>query len=679
MCAAVFFCLNFRFLGMCYIFLVMKPRYLTKSRFKLASECPTKLYYIGKKNVYADQTFDDQFLKSLARGGFQVGELAKRYFPGGIDIDVLDYDLAIGRTDELMGDENVTIYESAIKYSDFFIRVDILKKTGKRVELYEVKAKSFEGGKGLDNFTNKDGSINSKWESYLLDIAFQKFVTMRALHGCEVSAFLMLTDKDTICDVDGLNQMFHVKKDADGRERTLVSERLGPEHLATPILTAVNVDELCARIYESFGGLDGFEKHATGLAEKYKADERITPVPSKACKECQFKATEEDLANGLRSGFTECWRTAFDLSEEQLKQPTIFDLWDARGIESLLSEGKRFLHEIEESDLKVKDDDAPGISRTKRQLMQVLKQGEMVVSSEVPAAYLDKAGMRSEMENWSFPLHFIDFETTSVAIPFYAGQRPYDHIAFQFSHHLVNEDGSVEHRSQFLCSDPGRFPNFEFVRALRTSLGDKGTIFRYADHENIYLNHIFKQLRESTERDRDELCEFIKTISKSSKSSAETWRGSREMVDLRKLVLRYYYDHHTGGSNSIKDVLPAVLNSSAYIKEKYSKPIYGAPGGVKSLNFKDKVWVEFEGTKVKSPYKLLPGIFDDVAPQKLELLTDSDELNDGGAAMMAYARLQFEEMSEMEREKTNAALLKYCELDTFAMVLIYEAWREMLK
>jgi hypothetical protein len=46
--------------------------------------------------------------------------------------------------------------------------------------------------------------------------------------------------------------------------------------------------------------------------------------------------------------------------------------------------------------------------------------------------------------------------------------------------------------------------------------------------------------------------------------------------------------------------------------------------------------------------------------------------------MTAYCRMQFSEMSDYERDKLKAALLKYCELDTFAMVMIYEAWREML-
>ncbi len=47
-----------------------KQRYLTKTRFKLAVECPTKLYYAGKRSTYADTTQDHDFLMALADGGF---------------------------------------------------------------------------------------------------------------------------------------------------------------------------------------------------------------------------------------------------------------------------------------------------------------------------------------------------------------------------------------------------------------------------------------------------------------------------------------------------------------------------------------------------------------------------------------------------------------------------------
>ena len=76
---------------------------------------------------------------------------------------------------------------------------------------------------------------------------------------------------------------------------------------------------------------------------------------------------------------------------------------------------------------------------------------------------------------------------------------------------------------------------------------------------------------------------------------------------------------------------------------------------------------------------MLPKMFEDIPDSELELISEGDELNDGGGAMTAYGRLQYEDMSDYERKAIEKALLKYCELDTMAMVMIYEAWREMLK
>src|SRR5438445_4990896 len=128
-----------------------EPRYLTKSRFKLGLECPTKLFYT-KKDEYFDGKLDDEFLQALADGGFQVGELAKLYYPGGVNIDELNYEIALSQTYTLLQQVNVIIYEAAFLYQNLFIRADLLVKNGDRVELIEVKAKSFAPGE--DSFLN---------------------------------------------------------------------------------------------------------------------------------------------------------------------------------------------------------------------------------------------------------------------------------------------------------------------------------------------------------------------------------------------------------------------------------------------------------------------------------------------------------------------------------------------
>ncbi len=54
-------------------------------------------------------------------------------------------------------------------------------------------------------------------------------------------------------------------------------------------------------------------------------------------------------------------------------------------------------------------------------------------------------------------------------------------------------------------------------------------------------------------------------------------------------------------------------------------------------------------------------------------------LAQGGAALYAYARLQFEDVTPEERKAWNQALLRYCELDTLAMAMIVQGWQAWLR
>ena len=657
-----------------------KPRYLTKSRFKLATECPAKLFYTGKPYLYPDTKMGDSFLAALAEGGYQVGELAKRYFPGGTDIVTLDYEAALAQTNALLEQQDAVIYDAAIRHDNLFIRVDVLVKSGRQLKLIEVKAKSFDPRKPSPFLRKHDGTIRSEWSPYLYDVAFQKFVLQAVFPEMEVSASLMLADKSATCTIDGLNQMFRVVKDAAGRRSVSVSPALDQAALDNPILCQVNVDELCDMIY---AGQDTKEPPALGFRERveqysdfYARDVKLLPNPviSAACAHCEYRATPEEEAQGKVSGFKECWGQALRWQDADFADPNVLEIWNFRKKDVLLQQGKNKLDQLDESDISPEPDGKPGLSASERRWLQVQK-----AAADDHEAWIDVEGLRAEMAGWTFPLHFIDFETTMVALPFNAGRRPYEAIAFQFSHHMVHADGRVEHKGEYLDDRQGVFPNYDFVRALRDELsGDRGTVFRYAAHENTFLNHIYRQLIEdpSDIPDREALLEFIQSISHSSKGSPDAWMGDRDMVDLRDLVKRYYYDPATKGSNSIKKVLPAILASSSYLQEKYADPIYGSPHGIPIRNFNDWCWIQKQGGAVIDPYKLLPPMFQEANGHDVELLTQDDEIREGGAAMTAYARLQFEDMSDYERSEIRRALLQYCELDTLAMVMIYEAWRE---
>ena len=216
-----------------------KPRYLTKSRFKLAVECPRKLFYTGKPE-YLDRSRDDSFLAALAEGGYQVGELAKLIYPGGVTVEELGHQIALEKTQELLKHDQVVIFEAALAYKNLFIRVDVLKKSGNIIELIEVKAKSYRQSEDGD-FRGARGGIKTDFLPYLQDVAFQRYVAEQALVGHEINAFLLLANKDAVSSVDGINQQFKVQK-ADGRLKVLTHTDLTQSQLGDPLLVCVNVD-----------------------------------------------------------------------------------------------------------------------------------------------------------------------------------------------------------------------------------------------------------------------------------------------------------------------------------------------------------------------------------------------------------------------------------------------------
>jgi len=348
-----------------------KRRYLTKSRYKLAKECPTKLFYTGK-NEYANSKLDDAFLAALADGGYQVGELAKCYYPGGHDITTLDYEEAQGQTNELLKNDNVIIFEPAIKFKELFIRVDILVKRGSKVSLIEVKAKSFSPSEE-DPFLNKNGSIKSNWKPYLLDVAFQKYVLEKSMPNAIVTAYLMMVNKDMTCPVDALNQKFQIVRDETNRKGIKVSNTLSAEDLKEKILVKVPVDEEISIIWDDneSGAKESlpFEKEIEHFSSNYANDSRINCDIGSHCAKCEFKCTGDEQ-DSHKDGFRECWVNVLGWSDKDFEEPTVLDIWNFRKKDKLIDSGVIKLAELAEGDISPKPDKSPGVSPSERQWLQ---------------------------------------------------------------------------------------------------------------------------------------------------------------------------------------------------------------------------------------------------------------------------------------------------------------------
>ena len=632
--------------------MTLKPRYLTKSLFALACKCPTKLYYTNKKDEYPNTKLEDPFLKGLAEGGLQVAALAKQYYPEGKEIKTLSYEESLEETNHYLQKEKVVLFEAAIRYQNLFIRADILVKDGDCIELIEVKAKSYEG----ENFLTKNGKIYSDWSSYIQDIAFQTYVFQQAFPHFRVQPYLLLADKRAKCPTDRLNQKFLLKQGDSDRKVMVVTSPLTQEERSQSILAKVAVEEAIQVIFNNKDKNSGktFQETVEQFSTAYKDDQRIWSPIGKECANCEFKLTLDEEKSGFKSGFQECWSHHLNWKPTDFKEPTVLELWNYRKKEELIAKGVCKLSDVTEDMLGVKKDGKPGMSTSERQMHQVIK-----VKTKNNEPEIDLKGLQAEIEKLTFPLHFIDFETIQPAIPFHKGRCPYEAIAFQFSHHQMESDGTVIHKEEYLNTES--FPNYDFIRQLKYYLTqDRGSIFRYSNHENTYLNYIYTQLEEDPNPPDDvqELQDFIKNISKSSskRKKENSWKGDRNMIDLCEWVERYYYDPRTNGSNSIKHVLPAILNSSSYLKERYSQPNYGKFNDIKGSNFENFQWVQYDENKVvKDPYKLLPNLFTKISKQDHILLTQEDQINNGSAALTAYAKIQSTEMS-VPRSK-----LVYCD------------------
>lgn len=105
----------------------------------------------------------------------------------------------------------------------------------------------------------------------------------------------------------------------------------------------------------------------------------------------------------------------------------------------------------------------------------------------------------------------------------------------------------------------------------------------------------------------------------------------------------------TGGSSSIKKVLPAILNSSGYLRARHGRPVYGTVE-MPSLNFDPGwTWYQEKHGRVLDPYELLAPVLQDAAVNAALGSVSDDEsgppefIANGGAAMvMVYEDLTAE-------------------------------------
>ena len=155
---------------------------------------------------------------------------------------------------------------------------------------------------------------------------------------------------------------------------------------------------------------------------------------------------------------------------------------------------------------------------------------------------IDTAGVATMLESLVYPLYFFDFETDAPAVPLFEGMRPFQQTPFQYSCHVLFEDGTLEHREYLHteATDPRR----ALTDALLRDLDSSGSVIVYnAQFERKVLH--------------DLALAFPADAAALHAVAARLW-------DQLDIFRKHYASPRFGGSNSIKSVLPALVPELTY-------------------------------------------------------------------------------------------------------------------
>ncbi len=149
--------------------LVMPNKLLSKSKYLNGIQCPRLLWIsVNAKDRLPEV---DEAKQKLFDEGHVVGELAKKLFPNGIDIEDEDFKKNLDMTKELLK-ENKPLFEPAFMIDRLYSRADILEPTKDGWNIIEVKS------------STEVKDVN------LQDVAFQKYVYEKA--GLKINKCFLL-------------------------------------------------------------------------------------------------------------------------------------------------------------------------------------------------------------------------------------------------------------------------------------------------------------------------------------------------------------------------------------------------------------------------------------------------------------------------------------------------------
>lgn len=244
--------------------------------------------------------------------------------------------------------------------------------------------------------------------------------------------------------------------------------------------------------------------------------------------------------------------------------------------------------------------------------------------------HIDKEKMQYWLDNIEFPIYHFDFESFPCPLPRFRGEEPYRQSVFEFSLHIERQPGVCDKEKDniiFLnaeCDDDER-------EALAKAIVDN---FEFNDDGTLHGT----MLAQNTSFERGRLKELAKLFPQYSKKLMAICEKSADLIHLLKTNEEMYHDAFPKRAKNINYYHPD-LSGSYSIKKTL-------PVLVPSLTY------------------------------------ESMDVGNGTQAYITYLNYDspsptFGKMNT--KEERRAALSRYCQQDTWAMVEILRAVREKIK
>ena len=211
------------------------------------------------------------------------------------------------------------------------------------------------------------------------------------------------------------------------------------------------------------------------------------------------------------------------------------------------------------------------------------------------APVIDRKGIKDIIDNLDFPLQFLDFETYSSSITKFDGFKVHEPVPIQYSLFRLDKDEKIEH-FEFIQENYSEKITSGIMRSLKKYMLDEGTIICW--NKSFEIGRL-KKLGELHPENKDYIDSVIEKV-----------------FDLMEIFSKnLYVDYRFIGSNSLKNVLPVLIEGEGY---------------------------------------------------------ENLSVQDGAQAITEWEKIIFQNISNDEKKSTIDSLLEYCKYDTYSLIKIYK-------